>query len=371
MITPKLFTPGPVDVFDEVLEALGQPVPHMSAPGWMDLYHETIALLKQLFQTQNDLFILAGPGSGALEAGLCSLFQAGEKVLVVRNGTFGDRLARILQLYHVQVISVEGEWGRAIEPERVAATLADHPDVAGVAVVGNETSTGARNPLAELARLAHDRGIPILADLISGMGGYDVPVDDWGLDIAVTSSNKALEMAPGLGILSVSERAWGLIDAKAESAIRGQYYNLSVWKEAQTRPDFPYPSTPPTTAIMGLRASLKRSLEQEGLAAHWARYAWAQQTVRRELAALGFPILVPEEEASYTITTVCKHPSMQSTDELKRYLLERHNILISNGLGKLAGETMRIGHMGRASIPAYMEPFLHGVAAFLRERGEG
>jgi serine---pyruvate transaminase len=364
---PKLFTPGPVDLFDETRVALGQQVPHMSHQGWLDLYVETVQMVKQVFQTENDVILLTAPGSGAIETGLASLFQAGEKVIVVRNGMFAERLVQILTCYRCQVLAVEGPWGEAISVEAVADLYRQHPDVAGLAVVANETGTGVRNPVEELAQLVHSQGTPIFVDAVSGMGGYDLPVDAWELDMLVTSSNKAFEMAPGVGMLSVNERAWAAIDAKAETANRGWYYNLSTWKEARGRAAFPFPSTPPTAYIAGLHASLKRILEVETLAGHWARYAWAQQVLRSGLRAIGFEMLAADAIASPTVTTVHKRPEMESIDELRDYLLDVHNILIATGGGPLTGQIARISHMGKAGTHEYLTSLLLAVEAFLRD----
>jgi aspartate aminotransferase-like enzyme len=363
---PKLFTPGPVDLFDETRAALGQQVPHMSHQGWIDLYVETVQMVKQVFQTENDLILLTAPGSGAIETGLASLFQAGDKVIVVRNGMFAERLVQILTCYRCQILAVEGPWGEAIHVEAVADLYRQHPDAAGVAVVANETGTGVCNPVEELAQLAHSHGSPIFVDAVSGMGGYDLPVDRWELDLLVTSSNKAFEMAPGVGMLSVNERAWAAIDAKSETANRGWYYNLSTWKQARSKAAFPFPSTPPTAYIAGLHASLKRILEVETLAGHWARYAWAQRVLRSGLRAIGFQMLAADAIASPTVTTVYRRPEMASIDELRDYLLDVHNILIATGGGPLTGQIARISHMGKASTQEYLTCLLLAVEDFLR-----
>jgi aspartate aminotransferase-like enzyme len=280
---------------------------------------------------------------------------------------FAERLVQILTCYRCQVLAVEGPWGEAISVEAVADLYRQHPDVAGLAVVANETGTGVRNPVEELAQLAHDQGTLIFVDAVSGMGGYDLPVDAWELDLLVTSSNKAFEMAPGVGMLSVNEQAWAAIDAKAETANRGWYYNLSTWKQARGRAAFPFPSTPPTAYIAGLHASLKRILEVETLAGHWARYAWAQQVLRSGLRAIGFEMLAADAIASPTVTTVYKRPEMESIDELRDYLLDVHNILIATGGGPLAGQIARISHMGKASTHEYLTSLLLAVEAFLRD----
>ncbi len=366
-VPPKLFTPGPVDVFEETQAALGAPVPHMSHPAWQEVLAETVGMLKELFQTKNDIVLLTAAGSGAIETALASLFQEGEAVVVVRNGMFAERIVQILTTYRCAVISVDGPWGSAIEVEKVADALRAHPNAAGIAVVGNETGTGVCNPIRELAELAHDHDLPIFADLVSGMGGYDIPVDAWGLDMVASSSNKALEMAPGVGILSVNERAWDLIDAKSASAHRGWYLNLSTWKAARQRAAFPFPSTPPTLLIAGLHASLKRIIETETLAGHWARYAAARDTLRGHLRELGFEMLAADAVASPTVTTFYKLPSMTDIEDLRDYLLAEHNILIATGGGPLQGQIARVSHMGKASTQPYLTSFFDGIEGYLRQ----
>jgi len=363
---PKLFTPGPVDVFDETLEALGRPVPYMMNPDWLALQAETYGMLKRVFQTTNDVFMATSPGSGAIETGIASLFQAGDRVLAVRNGMFAERLIQVLTAYRCQVVPVEGPWGQAIDLDKVADTLRQHPDIDGIAVVGNETGTGVRNPIRELAALAHERDAPIFVDAVSGMGGYDIPVDAWELDVVATSSNKALEMAPGLGIVSASARAWEVVDRKTPTANRGWYFNLVTWREAQQRPVFPFPTTPATASIAGLHASLKRILEVETLAGHWARYAWAQRVLRAGLRAIGFEMLVPDYVASPTVSTACKRSDMEKIEELRDYLRDEHDALISTSGGPLAGQVARISHMGKAGTQAYLIPLLLAVEEFLR-----
>lgn len=363
---PKLFTPGPVDVFDETLEALSRPVPYMMHAEWLALQQETTRFLQRLFQTEEMVFMATSPGSGAIETGVASLFQEGDRVIAIRNGMFAERLIQILNAYRCEVIPVEGPWGQAIDLDKVADTLRQHPDIDGIAVVGNETGTGVRNPIRELAALAHERDAPIFADLVSGMGGYDIPTDEWGLDVVATSSNKALEMAPGIGVISAGKRAWEIVERKMPTAHRGWYYNLHTWREALQRPVFPFPTTPATTSIAGLHASLKRIHEVETLQGHWDRYAWAQRVVRTGLAAIGFAPVAPDCVASPTVSTVYKHDSMETIEELRDYLRDEHNTLISTSGGPLAGTVARISHMGKAGTQAYVLPLLLAVEEFLR-----
>lgn len=364
---PKLFTPGPVDLFDETLTALGQPVPSMIDKHWLCKHEELVGMLQQIFQTQNDIFVMTAPGSGAIETGLASLFQAGEKVAVVRNGMFAERLIQMLTAYRCEIVAVPGPWGQAIDLNLVEDMMAQHRDIAGIAVVANETGTGVCNPLQELAAIAHQHGSHIFVDAMSAMGGYDIPVDSWQLDVVATSSNKALEMAPGLGLVCASARAWETIDHKAATANRGWYYNLATWRAARKRPLFPFPSTPATALIAGLHASVKRIVEVETLAGHWARYTRAQHIVRAGLRALGFEMVVADEVASPTITTIYMRDEIEDVYELRDWLLADHNLIIATAGGPLSGKVARIGHMGKASTRAYLLLLLQAIEEFLRK----
>lgn len=363
----KLMIPGPVPVWDETLDALSEQVMSNYTDDFVPMYQATMKFLHQVFQTEHDIFVLTAPGSGAVEIGVASLFNRGEKVAVVTNGPFAGRLIEVMRAYALDVIEIENEWGKAADVDQVRQALKKERKLAGVAVVANETGTGVRNPVKELAALAHERDLPILVDAVSGMGGYDLPVDKWALDVVCTSSNKALEIPPGLGIVSVSPRAWQVIDAKQATATRGWYYNLSTWKAYQAqRPDNPSPTTMATGLIAGLHASLQRIIEGETLHGHWARYAWAQKVVRAGLRNIGFEMLVRDEDASFTVTAVCKRADMEHEQEVRDFLDAKHGYTVSGTWGKLTGEAFRISHMGQSSSPEYLYPFLLGIEDFVR-----
>jgi aspartate aminotransferase-like enzyme len=364
----KLMIPGPVDVWEETLEALSEPVLPHYGDEFAPIYQETIGLLEQVFQTQNDIFILTAPGSGAVETCAASLFSGGEKVAAVSNGPFANRAIEILRAYQCQVIEVQDEWGKAGDLDKMRQTLRQHPDIAGIVVVANETGTGVRNPVRELAQMAHEHDIPIFVDAISAMGGYDLPVDEWELDLICTSSNKAMEIPPGLGIVSVNDRAWKIIEAKAEKARRGWYYNLSTWNRyREARAGGPAsPTTMATSLIVALRASLKRIVEGETLAGHWARYAWAQQALRAGLRNIGFEMLVCDADASLTVTTFWKREDMENERELREFMAREHGYTLSAAWGPLTGKVLRVGHMGKASSPEYLIPCLLGIEDFVR-----
>ena len=366
MTRPKLLLPGPIDIWEETLQALSEQVLPHYGEDFGPIYEETISMLRTIFQTRNDVIIMTAPGSGALDAGLCSLFQPGEQVAVVTNGPFANRLVEILSAFRSEVIAVDAPWGEPGDPDKMRDALERHPGVAGLVVVANDTGTGVRNPLEAYAGLAREFDLPFFVDGVSALGGYDIPVDELGIDVAVTSSNKALETAPGLGILAVSDRAWEIIRAK-DSTHRGWYYDLAVWKRAsESSGEHPYPTTQSSSVIVSLHASLKRIMHKETLEGHWARYAWAQAVVRAGLRAVGCTPIVADEAASYTMTTFRVHPDVSEAAELRTYLLRNHGFLAAQAMGEFARDSLRVGHMGKAGSREYIEPFLLGLEDFFR-----
>lgn len=364
----KLMIPGPVDVPDDILEAMSVPcMPHYGAQ-WLGIYNETISSLKQVFRTQNDVFMIPGAGSASLEAAVGSMVAAGEKALVLVNGFFSQRLGKIAQACGIETASVEAQWGKPILPEQLQKALEADGDIKAVIMVHNETSTGVLNPLKELVEIAHGYGLPVIVDAISSVGGVPLPVDEWGIECCVTVANKCLETPPGLGIVSVSPRAWEVISSKADKA-RGWYLNLNVWRDYSLDWDWhPYPTTLPTNNILALHKSLQNLLH-EGLETRYARYRAAAKLVRDGLEELGFGFLVAEAYASPLITATVGRPGVH-IDELIKFLREEHGILVGGGIGPLQGQLMRVGHMGQAISDEYGNALLTAVQDFIAKIGD-
>lgn len=361
----RLMLPGPIDIFDETLDSLSQPVRPHYGEEFMTIYRDTITMLQQAFQTRNDIIIMTAPGSGALDAGLGSLFGPRERVAVVNNGPFAQRMIDILESHQCQVLSVDDTWGRASDVDKMRTALKKNRHVAGIAVVANDTGTGVRNPVAGYAELAKEFDLPIFVDGVSAMGGYEIPVDTLGLDVVVTSSNKALETTPGLGIIVVSGRGWDIIRSKAGH--RGWYYDLARWKSCmETTPEHPFPTTQATSLIVSLYTSLNRIIKEETLRGHWARYAWAQRIVRAGLREIGFEPVVPDDVASYTVTTFWIREDMRNRLELRDFMLQKHGFLLATAMGEFALRVLRVGHMGKAGTRDYIVPFMLGMEDFVR-----
>jgi len=361
---PKLMIPGPVDVDDEVLAALAEPtIPHYG-PQWLAVYNEVVANLKQIFATRNDLFLLAGPGTAGLDAALGSLMRTGEKVLITQNGFFGERLGTVAKTYGLDVRPVKAPLGQPLDPEAIRRRLVAEPDIQAVTVVQLETSTGVLNPLAEIAAVVREFDALLIVDAVSSLGGMPLPVDEWGVDVCVTVSNKCLAAPPGLAPLSVSERAWQVMERKGGRA-HGWYLNLRTWKDYAINwaSWHPHPTTLPTNIILALRASLHHILEI-GIEAYYARHVEAAQTVRNGLQRLGFELFTAPECTSPLISTVRGRPGVD-VEEMRRYLLEEHQIMISGGLEELRGKVFRVGHIGQAATPEYVAAFLDGVEEYV------
>jgi alanine-glyoxylate transaminase/serine-glyoxylate transaminase/serine-pyruvate transaminase len=340
-----LMIPGPVQVSDEVLAAMGSPVMAHYGPHWVQIYHDTQGKLKHVFRTQGDVYLMPGSGSAGLDAALGSLLEPGDACLVVVNGFFGDRLAKIARSRGAQVIEVQADWGQPVSPEAVRMALQQRSGFQALCAVHHETSTGVLNPIRELGELARAHGIPYLVDTISSLGAEELPMDEWGIDLCVSAPQKCLEAPPGLALVAVGTGGWQAIDRK-QGAHSGWYLNLHTWRQyEQTWGDWhPYPVTLPTNLILALNVALNQLLE-ETLEGRIRRYAGVAKLVRRELEKRGFAMLVEQAWASSAVTAA-RPPAGVSSDELVAYLKEKHHIHIAGGIGELKGQIIRLGHMG-------------------------
>jgi alanine-glyoxylate transaminase/serine-glyoxylate transaminase/serine-pyruvate transaminase len=364
----KLFTPGPGDVDEDVLLAMAQPVLRHYGPEWMEIFNDTLALLKQIFKTQNDLFIVPGPASALLDMATGSLVASGEKMIIGWNGFFGDRLNDIATGYGITIIPFTAPMGKPLEPELLRKLLRENPEVKVVALVHHETGTTVLNPLHELAAVTREAGKVIIVDTVASMGGVEVAVDDWGIDVCVTAANKCLEALPGIGFISISPRAWELVDSSPELR-HGWYLNLKTWRKyAQEWGTWhPTPVTLPVNNILAVRASMHKIIKR-GLPAHFARYTHASQVVRSGLTNLGFEMFVPQAYASPVVTGVNARAEFEIA-EFSKWLIDQRGVAIGGGLGELAGKIFRVGHLGKAAEREYLVDFLFAVEEFLRYKG--
>lgn len=364
----KMFIVGPVDVFDDVLAVMGEQVVAHYGDDFVHLYTETQNLLRHVLGASGDVFLMSGPGTAGLDACMGSLLPTGEKVLIPVSGFFSDRLVAVAKGSGLGPVVEEFEWGTPVDPERLRKRFASEKGIAALAFVHHETSTGVLNPLDEIVGVAHDFGVPVIVDAVASAGGVPVDVDRLGIEFLVTVANKALEAPPGLSLVSVSKRAWELID-KGGPRNHGWYLDLRTWRDYATRwADWhPFPVTLPTSVVRALHVSLSR-IQREGLEAHFARFANAAEKVRRGLREMGFSMLVEGRYACPVVSAVRARPEFP-VSEMAAYLERERGLMIAGGIGPLRGKIFRIGHMGKATTQEYIDALLSAVRDFLRARG--
>ncbi len=362
-----LFIPGPASVSFEVMEAMGHPITPHYGDDFVAAYNRSIECMQQIFMTKNDLYLVVGPGTAAIDAALTSALPDGARVLVLTNGFFGERFVEMCQMHRAETEQMEFAPGEPIDASRVADRLAQGPQFDAVVWVHHETSMGVLNPVEPIAAAAREHGALSIVDAVASIGGTEMRVDDWGVDLCVTVGNKCLATPPGISAISVSDVAWDVIDRNDNT--RGWYLDLRVWRKY--RQDWPvwhpYPTTVPTNVLYALRVGLEQVLA-EGLEQRLTRTAEAAQAVRRGLRQVGFEMFADDAWASPITTSVKAHPAVPA-DELLGYLLKTHNIHLSGGIGPMHGKIFRVGHMGRAIERDEVELLLHAIEEGLRLQG--
>lgn len=366
-MSTRLLIPGPVAVAEETLQEMSGPVQVHYGAEWTAIYDETRELLQRVFHTQGEVHVIVGSGSAGLDAAMGSLTSPGETVLVGVNGFFGQRLVEICQGYAVHAVPVEAPLGEPLTVGAFESALQQYPDAVALAVVQLETSTAVVNPVREIAA-ATQHHVAVIVDAVSSLGGMPLDMDDWGIDICVSASQKCLGAPPGLAPVAVSPRAQQIMQAKPERG-HGWYLNLQTWSRyAEDWADWhPFPVTMATNTVLALRVALKRLLA-DGIEARIRRYTGLAMRLREGVRHLGLKPFTPDDRLAPVLTAVCS-PEGISSSEIVRYLHETRNIRVSGGLGGgLKDRVFRVGHMGPMVGEADIDAVLEGLAAFLADR---
>lgn len=368
----RLMIPGPVDADDDVLTALSEQTrPHYGAI-WIPIFNAAVDYLKRLYETRCDVVLMPGPGSGALDAGIGSLLPVGAGICIPSNGFFATRLVSMAESYGIHPYVIEFPMGVHVDPDNVRARLKEllpkakaegHP-IGALAVVHHETSTGVLNPLKEIAEAVAEYELSMIVDAVASFGGTPLLFDAWGIDYAVGVPNKCLGVPPAVGLVAVSDRAWELSENNPSK--HGWYYDLRTWKWYMTNwADWhPTPVTLPTNNIVALLKALENIFENGGKEAHFAKIAEAAERVREGLAEFGFSLLPDPAYAAPMVSALNVPPDLDIGNMLG-YLLNERGLMLSGGLGELRGKIIRVGHMGRAAEPEYIEALMAGVQAYL------
>ena len=350
----KLFIPGPTEVRPEVLRRLSQPMIGHRGKEFGQLFQSLQPRLQRLFQTRDRVYISTSSGTGLWEAAVRNCVRT--HCLCLINGAFGDRWRRVVLANGKRSLAAEADWGQAIKPEQVEEVL-EREHVDAVALVHSETSTGVLNPVGEIAKVVcRYPGVLLLVDAVSSLGGVDIPVDGLGIDVCLTSSQKALALPPGVSLASVGDRA---LARAVDVEDRGYYFDFLVFEEYHARGQTP--STPPISLLYALDYQLDRILA-EGLEARYQRHQTMARMVWDWAERRGFELFAEEGYRSPTVTVV-RNTRRIDVHALRSYLKGR-GMAISDGYGPLRGKTFRIAHMGDLA-PAEVEEVLSAMDDFL------
>lgn len=332
-----LFTPGPTPIPPEALLAMAQPIDYHRSEDAVALIKDVLEKLKHVFQTENDVLFLTSSGTGAMEGAVVNLLSRGDKVIVVQSGKFGERWNDICTAYGIEVILIDVTWGDSVEPQAVEALLAEHPDVKAVFATLCETSTGALHDIEALARLTRVRPTLLVVDAVSALAADDLQMDDWGVDVVVSCSQKGLMTPPGLAFAALSERAW---NAVACSDLPKYYLDFRKAHQSGLEGSVPY--TPAITLLTALQCALNR-ICAEGIRNTIARHNRLAVATRSAVKALGLPLFATSP--ANTLTSI-RLPTEIDGKAFVNLMRDTYGITYAGGQSQLSGKIVRIAHLG-------------------------
>ena len=336
-----LMIPGPTPVPEKVLLAQTKhPMGHRS-PEFSEIIGEINENLQWLHQTKQDVLTVTASGTGAMEAGIINFLSPGDRVIVASNGKFGERWADLTEAFGVETDRLNATWGDVVDPEMIREKLeADSKkEIKAVIVTHSETSTGVLNDLETINRHVKNHGEAlIIVDAVTSLGATNLPIDEWGLDVVASGSQKGYMIPPGLGFIAVSEKAW---QAYETSKLPKFYFDLGPYRKSAAKNSTPY--TPPINLMFGLQTAL-RMMREEGLENIFARHERNTQATREAIQALGLPLFAPDHAASRAVTAVA--PTTVEAEKVRSVMKKQFDISLAGGQNELKGKIFRIGHLG-------------------------
>ncbi len=334
-----LLAPGPTPVPEHVSLEMAQPMVHHRTPQFSAIFAEAAADAKYLFQTKQDVLILASTGTGGMEGCVTNLFSPGDKVLVINGGKFGERWGKISESYGLKVVWHAVEWGQAAKVEEIEAILNKEKDIRGILVQASETSTTAAQPIEALSKLTRDRDdLLLVVDAITGLGVFDLPMDAWGIDAMITGSQKALELPPGLALVALSEKAWKF----AEKSTCPRFY-FDFKKEKKNLADKTSAYTPAVSLVIGLRRVLA-NIKQEGLENVFQRHNRLARATRAAVEAMGLKRIAPDSPADSATGVFV--PDGVDGGKLVKTIRDEFGVTLAGGQDQWKGKIVRIAHLG-------------------------
>ncbi len=361
-----LLGPGPSSVHPRVLQALSLPVMGHLDPAFFQVMDDVCEMLRQVFHTENTMTVpISSTGTGAMETACANIIEPGDTVLICRNGYFGIRLGDIAERCGATVHLMDTPWGKAVDPQMLKDELKKHPGLKAVGVVHAETSTGVLSDMKELVDVIHESGALAIVDAVTSLGGHEVRMDDWGMDVCYSATQKCLGAPPGLAPISLSEAAMDVV-AKRPTKVQSFYFNLkdleSYWNQTRA-----YHHTSPINMTYALREALRMMME-EGQENRIQRHAKVAAGLRAGAEALGLSLLAEEGHRLNPLTTVSVPEGIEDA-KVRRTLLNEHDIEIGGGLGEFAGKAWRIGLMGESARERNVFALLSALETILHKEG--
>ncbi|MEN4016900.1 MAG: alanine--glyoxylate aminotransferase family protein [Methanobacterium sp.] len=339
-----LMIPGPTRVAPRVLKAMSEAIMNHRSAEFAEILVQTNEMMSEIFQTQNPSYTITGSGTAAMEAAVGNILNKGDKILNIVGGKFGERFAQIAGANGGVPVKLDVEWGTAVDPEDVKTALDEDDEIKAVTIVHNETSTGVASPIEEVGKIVKDYNALYIVDTVSSLGGDDVAVDDYNIDICVTGSQKCLAAPPGMAAITVSDGAWDVID-KTES--NSYYLDVRKYRKysQNTPPETPY--TPSVSLMYAMREALNVIME-EGLESRIKRHQLAATATRNGIKALGLELFAKEDVSSTTVTAI-KMPEGVTDKDMRGTMRDKYGIVLAGGQDHLKGNVFRIGHMGNVT----------------------
>ncbi len=334
----RILIPGPVEMSAEVRTALAQPMMGHRTPDFNAILEECWDGLRYVYQTKNDVAIITGSGTAAMDAAVSSVVSEGDEVVCIGGGKFGERFPKIVRAFGGKAVNVPVEWGRAVSPADVESAVSKS-DAVAITMTHNETSTGVLHDAEEIGKIARKNNMLFIMDAVTSIGGDDVRTDGWGVDICITGSQKCLAAPPGLGFAAVSERAWNVIENN--SGKRGFYLDLASYRKSLKKSTTPF--TPALSLIYGLRVALAE-LRAEGLENRIRRHRMLAAATREAALAMNLELFADPTHASNTVTAI-KIPVGLTDSDVRGRLKDEYGILLAGGQESVKGKIFRIGHM--------------------------
>jgi len=337
MLKNYLLSPGPTAVPERVLLAMAQPVIHHRTPQFSAVFDDCVQRLKTLWQTKQDVIILSASGTGGMEASVSNTFSRGERVLVVNGGKFGERWGQIAGKYGVEVTEIKLAWGEAVTPSAIKDALDSDPSIKGVLMQATESSTTVKHPVKEVAEITKDSDVLLVVDGITGVGVFPLPMDEWGIDILVSGSQKAFMLPPGLAFVALSEKAW----AKVATSDNSRYY-FDLQKEKKNLANKTSAYTPSVTLINGLQEALNM-FEEQGYDELYKSTALNAKAVRAGTTALGLKMVTNTPSEAMTGVFL---PEGIDGNKLVKTLRDNFGVTYAGGQDDWKGKIIRIAQLG-------------------------